>query len=82
MLASLAEDLGASPDAISDHGDCVFPLFCCDELSNAELLPMFFTKASSRRSRGSSSRSRSRSSRSSRGRGVVGVVVGVVGVVE
>ena len=45
VLASLAEELGASPDTLSDHGDSVFPLFCCDELSNAELLPMFFTKA-------------------------------------
>ena len=24
----------------------MFPLFCCDELSNAQLLPMFFTKVS------------------------------------
>jgi hypothetical protein len=38
VVAAVAEDLGASPDAAA----C--PLFCCDELSSARVRPFFFSR--------------------------------------
>ena len=38
VVAAVAEELGASADAKA------FPLFCCDELSSARVMPFFLSK--------------------------------------
>ena len=37
VVAGIADDLGAAPDA-------AFPVFCCDELSNARVRPFFLSR--------------------------------------